>query len=360
MTQFLTDLRGELLDGLDRHERTPRWRRPLAAPGPAARRIAVAAVAAAAAVAAMLQFADRPPDHEQEVTPQVARLEGFHASGLVAAGNSLWVAQYDISRLLRIDLQTGKVSASVDVGGSPGGVLAAAGALWVHDWERGRLLKVDPSTNRVVRTIAVATTNNDIAFAAGAVWTLDERGMLLGIDPATGTVDKRVPLAAPSDASAGMTLAAAGDTLWVAAGDGAVTEVDARRARVLGHAHGPRLPLETARRTGADASGLWISSPERREVLHIDARTRAVSRFPVPGDPGPLAVVDGQIWVGTLHDTGELTRVTILDDDGRVAGTMPTAGQRAVNIVPARGGGAWVAFGDDSTVSPAALRLPRF
>jgi streptogramin lyase len=363
MTQFLTDLRADLLDGLERHERIPRWRRPLGAPTPGRtgrgiRRIAVAAVAAAAALVVVHHIADRPPEHEQEISPQVARLEGFHATGLVAAGNSLWLTQYDLSRLLRIDVQTGKVSASVDVGGSPGGVLAAAGAVWVHDWEQGRLLKVDPSTNRVVKTLAVGSTNNDIAFAAGDVWTLDEHGTLLGIDPATVTVSKRVPLGPPAGTSPGITLAAAGDTLWVAAGDGDITEVDARSARVLGRAHGPRLPVEKARRTGADESGLWISSPKRREVLHIDARTRAATRFHIPGDPGPLAIVDGRIWVGTLHDTGELTRVTILDDNGRVAGTLPTAGQRAVNIVPARGGGAWIAFGEDDTVSPAAIRLP--
>jgi streptogramin lyase len=366
MSDFLTELREELLDGLERYERVPRWRRPLASRGrrwigPAARRMAAVAVAAAAAIAVAVQVADRGSELEQGTTPQVSRLEGFHAAGLVAADGSLWVTQYDIGALLRIDLQTGKVRARIDVGGSPGGVIAAAGAMWVHDWERGRLLKVDARTNRIVKTLTVGTSNADIAFAAGAVWTIDARGSLLRVEPDTAEVTQRVPLGAsatlPTDASQGSTLAAAGETLWVVAGDGDITEVDARTGDILGHARGPALPLETSRRAAADDSGLWISSPARREVVHIDARTRRATRYPAPGDPGPLAIVHGRIWVGTLHDTGSLTRVTMLETDGRVVDTMPVPRQAAVNIVPSPGGGAWVAFGENGTVSPAALRL---
>jgi streptogramin lyase len=366
MTDFLTELREDLLDGLERYERAPTWRRRLASrgrgrTGPAARKMATVAVAAAAAIAVAVQVANRAPELEQPTTPQVSRLEGFHAAGLVAANGSLWVTQYDIAALLRIDLQTGKVRARIDVGGSPGGVIAAAGAVWVHDWEQGRLVKVDARTNRVAKTLTVGSSNSDIAFAAGAVWAIDERGILVRVDPDTAAVTQRVPLGAaapPIDAAEGSTLAAAGDTIWVVAGDGHIAQVDARTGNILGRARGPALPLETARRTGADASGLWISSPARREVVHIDAHTRRVTRFPVPGDPGPIAIVDGRIWIGTLHDTGALTRVTVLKPDGRIVGTTPTPDQAAVNIAPSPGGGAWVAFGENSTVSPAALRIP--
>jgi streptogramin lyase len=366
MTDFLTELRAELLDGLERYERAPRWRRPLASRGrgrggPAVGRIAAVAVAAAAAIAVAVQVADRTPELEQGTTPQVSRLEGFHATGLVAADGSLWVTQYDLGALLRIDLETGKVRARIDVGGSPGGVIAAAGAVWVHDWERGRLSKVDARTNRVVKTLTVGSANSDLAFAAGAVWAIDERGLLVRVDPDTAAVTERKSLGAaatlPTDGSSGSTLAAAGDTLWIVGGDGHITEVDARTARILGRARGPALPVEKSRRAGADDSGLWISSPARRELLHIDARTRKVARLPVRGDPGPLAIVNGRIWVGTVHDTGSLTRVTVLEPDGSVVGTTPVP-HPAVNIAPSPGSGAWVTFGADNTVSPAALRIP--
>jgi hypothetical protein len=38
--------------------------------------------------------------------------------------------------------------------------------------------------------------------------------------------------------------------------------------------------------------------------------------------------------------------------------TIPLPNQPAVNIVPSPTGGAWVTFGTQNTVSPAALRIP--
>jgi streptogramin lyase len=367
MSDFLAELRDELLDGLERYERAPQWRRRLVPRrrgqiGPAARRLAAAALAAAAAIAVAVQVADQAPEREQGTSPLVSPLEGFHAASLAAADGSLWITQYDIARLLRIDFHTGKVAARIDVGGSPGGVIVAAGAVWVHDWERGRLLKVDARTNRVVKALRVGTNNSDITFAAGSVWTIDERGQLLRVDPGSAAVTRRLSLGAaatlPSEPPSGSTLAAAGDTLWVVAGDGHIAELDARTARILGRARGPVLPVERSRRAVADATGLWISSPFRRQIIHIDARTRRVTRLRVPGDPGPLAIVDDRIWVGTLHDTGTVTRVTVLDTNGRIVATMPLPDQPAVNIAPSPGGGAWVTFGTDNTVTPAALLLP--
>ena len=214
-----------------------------------------------------------------------------------------------------------------------------------------------------MKTLAVGTTNSDIAFAAGAVWAIDERGVLLRVDPDTAAVTQRVSLGARGAAPDRSPERRArspppADTLWVIAADGHVTEVDARdrRPSPAGRA-ARRCRSRSRRRAGADDSGLWISSPTRREVVHIVAGTRRVVRYPVPGDPGPLAIVDGRIWVGTLHDTGALTRVTVLERDGRIAATVPVP-NLAVNIAPAPGGGAWVSFGENETVSPAALLVP--
>jgi streptogramin lyase len=151
VTDFLTELREELLDGLDRYERAPR-RRPRLGLATVARPAAIAAAVTALAFGAA-QVVQRAPDREQSVRPELSRLEGFHATSAVATADSLWVSQYDISSLLRIDPRTGAVRARIDVGGSPGTVIAGAGAVWVFDWDRGRIVKVDPRTNRVVKTL---------------------------------------------------------------------------------------------------------------------------------------------------------------------------------------------------------------
>jgi streptogramin lyase len=360
VTDFLTELREELLDGLDRYERAPWWRRTPrpAHVGPVARRIAAVAVAVAAIVV-IVQLAGRGPDDERSTTPPVSRLEGFHASGFAVVGDNLWISQYNQSNLLRIDARTGKLRARIEVGGSPGGVVAGAGAIWVVDWEKGRLIKVDPATNRLVKTLTLGEVSNDIAFAGGAVWVTGDRGELLRVDPETVKVSKRVPLiASPSaDSGLGPGVIAAGRTMWVAIGDGDIVELDARTGHILGHARGPALPVEHARRIAADDRALWISSPERHEVLRIDARSRRVTRYSLRGDPSTVAFVDGRLWVGTLHESGALTRVTVLDPaDGHTIGTVPVP-HPAVGIVASPTGGAWVTFGEDATVSPAAVRI---
>ena len=357
MADFLTELREELLDGLERYERAPRWRRlPRLA---TARRLAVAALAGAAAFAGV-QILGSSQDAEDIAAPQVSRLEGFHASAGVMAYGSLWVTQYNVSSLDRIDPRTGKVLAHIDVGGSPGAVHPGDGAIWVMDWERGRVVKVDPATNRVVGVAGSGGIDGDLAFADGAVWTAGSRAVLMRIDPDRLTVTRRVPLGVPAATRNGPPvspgLAPAGDTMWVVVGAD-VVQVDMRSGDIIGRARSPMLMPEFARRTAADPSGLWISSPTRRELIHIDARTRHVTRFPLRGDPGPVALIDGRVWVGTVHNSGALTRVTVLEkDSGRVVGSLPLP-FTAVNIIPSAGGGAWVTFGEDGTKSPAALRL---
>jgi hypothetical protein len=48
----------------------------------------------------------------------------------------------------------------------------------------------------------------------------------------------------------------------------------------------------------------------------------------------------------------------VLDTNGRIVVSIPLPDRPAVNIVPAPDGGAWVTFGTDATVSPAAVRIP--
>jgi outer membrane protein assembly factor BamB len=361
MTDFLTELREELLDGLERYERAPRRWRPWAwrpRIGPAARRIAAVTAAAAAAIAVGVQVDDRSPELERGTTPQVSRLEGFVAAALTVDDRTMWVVEFDTARLLRIDLATGAVRARIGVPEFPGAVIEARGALWVLDYA-GRLLKVDPRTDRVARTIALGQTGGDLAFAAGVVWAVGDDGLLLGIDPDTLEVRRRVELGRayrrPTGHYRTQTLALAGDVLWVA-GPGVVTEIDARSGRILGRAAGPMLPAEYTRRVAADDGGVWISSATRREVLRIDADTRKVTHIPVSGEPGALALVDGRVWVATLHARAPVTRVAVLDADGRTETTMPLPGA-AEQIVQASGGGAWVTFGEGGVVSPAAVRL---
>jgi streptogramin lyase len=277
--------------------------------------------------------------------------------------DSLWVAEDTAGRLLRIDPQTGRVRARVEVGGLPGGLIAAAGALWVLDWE-GNIVKVDPRTDRVVETLELGQTGGDLAYASGSVWTIGDRAHLIRIDPGTMTIEQRIELGprmygltccgTEGSHARAESLAVAGQTLWVAAGTG-VTQVDARTGRIVGEARAPSLQDERTRRIASDDSGLWISDPARPELLHIDARTRRTIRVRLGGDPVGIGVIDGRVWVGTLHRRGAPTRLTVVKS-GEVTATVPVP-HAPVEIVAASGGGAWITFGTTAMLSPAAIRI---
>jgi YVTN family beta-propeller protein len=68
-----------------------------------------------------------------------------HSVGLVLDSGSLWVAVLRLARLDRLDPATGRVLASLPVGGIPVRLAVGFGAVWVQD-DQGRVLRVEPQS----------------------------------------------------------------------------------------------------------------------------------------------------------------------------------------------------------------------
>ena len=66
---------------------------------------------------------------------------GRGSAGL-ACGRSVWLANYDTGRLLRIDPATRKVTGRLALGGQPRSVLVAAGSVWVSNQRLGTVTRV--------------------------------------------------------------------------------------------------------------------------------------------------------------------------------------------------------------------------
>jgi hypothetical protein len=114
-----------------------------------------------------------------------------------------------------------EVVARITLGESPGGTVGAYGSVWVADSDPDRLLRVDPDSRRVTLRLPV---EGDVAVApaGGTLWALNEepasdRGdLLLGIDPGSNDITERLRLRTPSGAGLfGVDLAADQDSLWV-------------------------------------------------------------------------------------------------------------------------------------------------
>ena len=66
---------------------------------------------------------------------------GRGSAGL-ACGRSVWLANYDTGRLLRIDPATRKVTGQLALGGQPRSVILAAGSVWVSNQRQGTVARV--------------------------------------------------------------------------------------------------------------------------------------------------------------------------------------------------------------------------
>jgi streptogramin lyase len=102
----------------------------------------------------------------------------------MAGLGSVWVtSDYDDS-VWRLNAVTGSPQAIIPVGDLPWDVVAGDGAVWVsnHGPESpaaalpgqiepaGTLVRIDPETNKVVATIDLGQYANNLAVVPGAIW----------------------------------------------------------------------------------------------------------------------------------------------------------------------------------------------
>lgn len=186
-----------------------------------------------------------------------------------------------------------------------GDVAVGAGAVWVRSWNlSGTLWKIDEATGRVLARLRVGTpggAQRSIAFGFGAVWVLNSDGRLLRVDPNETRVTASV-----STSGRSATLAVGEEGVWVTC-------------------CGP----ETV--------------PGEGGLTRIDPETLSLSRIPLEGHPGSVAVGEGAVWA--VNSEGSLWRVD--PDRQEVTASVPlrSSSGRAVATGPiAAGEGAvWVA-----------------
>jgi YVTN family beta-propeller protein len=93
--------------------------------------------------------------------------------------------------------------------------------------------------------------------------------------------------------------------------------------------------------------GVWVTLPDRGEVVQIDPETRTISdTIQVGADPSGIAIGAGSVWV-TNGASSNVSRISL--DTNRVVQTIPTPGGPAGIAVDQ--GGVWVANSLNDSVS---------
>ena len=345
MSDFLTELRSELLDAHAARRRRGSWRRFVRSLGSDAPRVASAVAAVVAVVLVVLGVRAVVP--RTPAVPRVADVVrvGGNPTDAVLAGGSVWVSDFAGRRVIRLDPSRRRVVGRIPVEGQP--VAVAAGrsgtwvrtavgdggrvirvgrdaatrvgygatlavgttAVWAADVEIGpeRLRRIDPRTGRAAGVLDIPGVYA-LAASGGSLWAISTQGTVLRLDGRTGAARARWPGIAISAGTAGPALVADPDGAWVLrVGQGAASEA----IRLEGDRIVRRLPIPPSARPLLTVApdGLWTVTEDvahhRFAVVRLNAESGSITARVNLGtrNPAALLTVGHEIWVASSDGT---------------------------------------------------------
>jgi YVTN family beta-propeller protein len=243
-------------------------------------------------------------------------------------GGSLWIANYAVGSVTRIEVATRHVS-TIPIGdpqkmtaqgcapGSPShdapmgsflvracdlpsGLAFGFGSIWVTKNDAHAVQRIDLKTMRVLATIAIPMLAFDMTAGPSGIWLTDyEGGRVLSIDPTTNqvVVDRLV-----REGPSGLAITQA--AVWIANTNGQfVTRLDPGTGAVVAEIQVGARPFPITVGKG----GVWVRDEQDNTVSRIDSQTNRVAAT-IPIDPfygrdgvDSLAIANGYIWVGGLR-----------------------------------------------------------
>jgi len=221
----------------------------------------------------------------------------------MAVDRHLWVSNKPKGTVSELDPQTNSVLATVAVGKRPcSGLAAGFGSVWVPLCGERALVRLDAETGKITATIrtGVADPEGSIVTGAGSVWLMmDKRGTLGRFDPAANRLATEIRLPA---GSYGMAFGPAGtEALWVTGTDSdVVSRVDPRTNAVVQTIAVGKSPRFVAAGEGA----VWTLNQGDGTVSRIDPTTNTVVAtiaVGIPGIGGEIAAGEGSVWATSLE-----------------------------------------------------------
>jgi serine/threonine-protein kinase len=298
--------------------------------------VGVAAIAAIAAALVLLL----PGGDDVSVS---APIEVGRGPLRVAAGEgAVWVTSAPEGTLTRIDPDTErKAGRPIHLATGVSGVATGEGAVWVSSPKSGQVLRIDPDTGRVTARIDVGGSPGAIVLGGHRVWVADDDGGgVTAINAQGGKVFRRhiPPLASP------LRLAVGAAGLWVSsASTGTVRRIDLGEAVAAAAVPVGRGPAGIT--TGGGQ--VWVANARADTVSRLEPATRALLAVTVGEGPGGIDAGTDSVWVANVRE-GTVSRIDIEDAD-TVGGPIhvgPRPGAVAVGEEAV-----WVANNGDGTIT---------
>jgi hypothetical protein len=361
VSDFLTDLRGELVDAHERYGRRGRAGRSLRGLHPRGWRWrdALVPVAALGLLAFVLVATGLLNGPDRSASLRIAKVVqiGGQPTDAISGFGSLWVSDYE-RRLVRVDPVSGRVIKSIPLSGTaisvtvdPEGVSVATQG---DSGGSGRLQFVDPTTGRVTRTVGLRAYSAVLGGSSSGTWAMVSTSgshSLWSWDRATGQTRALVHVRSP-----GVALAASPAAMWTLDVQGYVSLRDpssGRLIRDLGRIGFLASDQPTDNLLVADATGAWVFGADQRSVLRLEGG-RVAQRIGVSFIGTPVLAVHGDtLWVASgdaLHGGFHLQRIDA--GSGKVTGAVDLRGHQPRALVPVRDG-------VDVVASDGALLLVR-
>ena len=220
-------------------------------------------------------------------------------SGLAIGFGSLWVPNCGDPSLSRIDLKSGKVTATLPltIGDSEGGLATGTGSVWLMTDGKGTVARLDPATNKVVAEIVTTPGSYAVAHADNTVWiTSTEKNLLTRVNAYTNIVEQTIPVGPKP-----RFLAIGEGSVWtINQGDGTISRVDVKTNKVVAtiEAGIPGGGGEIAVGEGS----VWVTSFEY-PITRIDPGTNKIAQqFYGPGGDA-IRVGHGSVWLSNLRQS---------------------------------------------------------
>jgi virginiamycin B lyase len=265
---------------------------------------------------------------------------------LAPSGRGAWVACKEQSKIVRVDLASGRKTATVRLGAPVTAVATGAGWVWALDGD-SILYRVDASRTRVTKRIGLpASAAYNIWIGGGSVWVADDQGgRVIRVDPSTGRVLKQIPVGnGPAD------MAFAPGRAWVIDHRDRTLfriELAGNRATRLGTVGngGDAAPERLALLGGS----LWVTG-RGAGLLQVDPDTGDTKRTIDVGGTGiDVIAAAGDLWVpvrtAAVDRTGfpTMTALRRVTTGGSVTTAATATGRVDVHGLAAAGGAVWLA-----------------
>jgi streptogramin lyase len=214
-------------------------------------------------------------------------------SGMAADFGSLWIPSCGDHTLIRADVKTGAIQATIPAGpaDSEGGIATGAGSVWLVTSKASELDRIDPATNSVIAKIVIPPGSFNPVFANDSIWVSSNQGnALVRVNPATNSVTSSTPIGPMP-----RFLTVGAGSVWVLnQGDGSISRVDATTGKLIATipAGIPGFGGEIA--YGADA--VW-ATVFKFPITRIDPATNTVVRQWHGAGGDSIRVGHGSLWL---------------------------------------------------------------